>query len=85
MKSLLFIIALILELFYIWMFVLTIRRPGFRFWPPPVWLKNSIWASFLPQISFRTLRVQMISMLTENATRDQDYRTRTNCAVRSKT
>lgn len=35
MKSLLFIIALILELFYIWMFVLTIRRPGFRFWPPP--------------------------------------------------
>lgn len=35
MKPLLFISALILELFYIWMFVLTIRRPGFRFWPPP--------------------------------------------------
>jgi protein-S-isoprenylcysteine O-methyltransferase Ste14 len=34
-KSLLFIIALILELFYIWMFIWTIRRPGFRFWPPP--------------------------------------------------
>ena len=31
---LLFISALIMELFYILMFVLTIKREGFRFWPP---------------------------------------------------
>lgn len=35
MKWWLFLLALILELFYLWMFILTIRRPGFRFWPPP--------------------------------------------------
>jgi protein-S-isoprenylcysteine O-methyltransferase Ste14 len=35
MKWLMFIIALVLELFYILMFTLTIRLPSFRFWPPP--------------------------------------------------
>lgn len=34
-KWLLFVAAIGLELFYIWMFVRTIRRPDFRFWPPP--------------------------------------------------
>lgn len=35
MILLLFLTALLLELIYILLFVLTIRRPPFRFWPPP--------------------------------------------------
>jgi protein-S-isoprenylcysteine O-methyltransferase Ste14 len=35
MSLILFVIALSFELFYFLMFVLTIRLPGFRFWPPP--------------------------------------------------
>lgn len=46
MKWLMFIIALVLELFYILMFILTIRLPSFRFWPPPSarsWQFFAIW------------------------------------------
>jgi protein-S-isoprenylcysteine O-methyltransferase Ste14 len=35
MAKILFTISLVLEVFYVVMFVLTIRRPGFSFWPPP--------------------------------------------------
>jgi protein-S-isoprenylcysteine O-methyltransferase Ste14 len=35
MILLLFLTALVLELVYILLFILTIRRPPFRFWPPP--------------------------------------------------
>ena len=35
MKPILFTMAIAFEIFYILMFVLTIRMPGFRFWPPP--------------------------------------------------
>lgn len=35
MKDILFLTALVLEGFYYVMFILTLRRPGFRFWPPP--------------------------------------------------
>jgi protein-S-isoprenylcysteine O-methyltransferase Ste14 len=35
MKWILFSAALVLEIIYVWLFVLTIRLPGFRFWPPP--------------------------------------------------
>lgn len=35
MKTFLFASAVVLELFYVLMFLLTLRRPGFRFWPPP--------------------------------------------------
>jgi len=35
MASFIFISAVCLELLYILLFLLTIRRPGFRFWPPP--------------------------------------------------
>jgi protein-S-isoprenylcysteine O-methyltransferase Ste14 len=35
MKPILFLAALTLEIFYTLMFVLTIRLPYFRFWPPP--------------------------------------------------
>ncbi len=35
MKLILFIIAISFELFYLLMFVLTIKLPGFSFWPPP--------------------------------------------------
>jgi len=35
MTLLLFFTALLFELIYIALFILTIRRPGFRFWPPP--------------------------------------------------
>ncbi len=31
----LFIPTVLLEIFYIFLFRLTIKRPGFRFWPPP--------------------------------------------------
>ncbi len=31
----LFFAALVFELFYVVMFIMTIRRRGFRFWPPP--------------------------------------------------
>ena len=35
MTLLLFLIALLFEFVYIVLFILTIRLPGFRFWPPP--------------------------------------------------
>jgi protein-S-isoprenylcysteine O-methyltransferase Ste14 len=35
MTLLLFLTALLFELIYILLFILTIRLPGFRFWPPP--------------------------------------------------
>lgn len=35
MNLILFFIALVLELFYVLMFTLTIRLDNFRFWPPP--------------------------------------------------
>lgn len=35
MKLILFTTALVFELFYVLMFILTIRLPSFRFWPPP--------------------------------------------------
>ena len=35
MILLLFFIALVLEIAYLGLFWLTLRRPGFRFWPPP--------------------------------------------------
>lgn len=31
----LFAVTVILELIYVALFVLTIKLPGFRFWPPP--------------------------------------------------
>jgi protein-S-isoprenylcysteine O-methyltransferase Ste14 len=34
-NSILFSISLVLELFYLLMFSLTLRQHGFRFWPPP--------------------------------------------------
>jgi protein-S-isoprenylcysteine O-methyltransferase Ste14 len=38
MNLILFITAIALELIYIYLFLLTIRLPQFRFWPPPsVW------------------------------------------------
>jgi len=40
----LFISAVCLELIYTLLFILTIRRPGFRFWPPP---KAFSWQFFL--------------------------------------
>jgi protein-S-isoprenylcysteine O-methyltransferase Ste14 len=40
----LFMIAVCLELIYILLFILTIRQPGFRFWPPP---KAFSWQFFL--------------------------------------
>ena len=40
----LFICAVCLELVYILLFILTIKRPGFRFWPPP---KAASWQFFL--------------------------------------
>ena len=35
MIPILFAIALALEIVYLGLFWLTLRRPGFRFWPPP--------------------------------------------------
>jgi protein-S-isoprenylcysteine O-methyltransferase Ste14 len=35
MTLILFLSALLLEILYIVLFILTIRLPGFRFWPPP--------------------------------------------------
>ena len=35
MTLILFLSALLLEFLYIVLFILTIRLPGFRFWPPP--------------------------------------------------
>ncbi len=35
MNLILFFVALVLELFYVLMFTLTIRLDNFRFWPPP--------------------------------------------------
>jgi protein-S-isoprenylcysteine O-methyltransferase Ste14 len=35
MTLFLFLTALLLEIIYILLFILTIRLPGFRFWPPP--------------------------------------------------
>ena len=35
MKLFLFLTSVSVEVIYIALFVLTIRRPGFRFWPPP--------------------------------------------------
>lgn len=35
MKLILFLVTISFELFYLLMFVLTIKLPGFRFWPPP--------------------------------------------------
>lgn len=40
----LFVVTVILELIYIVFFVLTIKLPGFRFWPPP---KARCWQFFL--------------------------------------
>jgi protein-S-isoprenylcysteine O-methyltransferase Ste14 len=37
LKWILFLIALILEILYGLLFVLTVKVPGFRFWPPPSW------------------------------------------------
>jgi protein-S-isoprenylcysteine O-methyltransferase Ste14 len=44
MKLTLFFIALILEVMYGLLFILTIERPGFRFWPPP---SRRSWQFFL--------------------------------------
>ena len=33
--NILFAGSILIELVYILLFVLTIRQPGFRFWPPP--------------------------------------------------
>ena len=41
---LLFLVTLILELIYVLLFVLTIKLPGFRFWPPP---SHRSWQFFL--------------------------------------
>ncbi len=35
MKDCLFVSAIVLEILYVALFVLTLRQPGFRFWPPP--------------------------------------------------
>ena len=47
MKTFLFMIALMLELFYILMFILTIKLPGFRFWPPPSHRSWQFFASWI--------------------------------------
>jgi protein-S-isoprenylcysteine O-methyltransferase Ste14 len=35
MKQFLFLSSILIEILYILLFVLTIKRPNFRFWPPP--------------------------------------------------
>jgi protein-S-isoprenylcysteine O-methyltransferase Ste14 len=35
LKQFLFYASVLIEVVYIYLFVLTIRKPGFRFWPPP--------------------------------------------------
>jgi protein-S-isoprenylcysteine O-methyltransferase Ste14 len=35
MKQSLFLASILIEVLYITLFILTIKRPGFRFWPPP--------------------------------------------------
>lgn len=47
MTLLLFFIALLFELIYIWLFALTIRKPGFRFWPPPAARSWQFFAAWL--------------------------------------
>lgn len=37
METVLFSVAVILELIYIFLFLASIKQPGFRFWPPPSW------------------------------------------------
>jgi protein-S-isoprenylcysteine O-methyltransferase Ste14 len=43
----LFILTLILEIVYLALFILTIRLPGFRFWPPPSARSWQFFASWL--------------------------------------
>lgn len=47
MKQFLFWGSIIIEVGYLLLFVLTIRRPGFRFWPPPSHRSWQFFASWL--------------------------------------
>jgi protein-S-isoprenylcysteine O-methyltransferase Ste14 len=47
MRLILFNTAITFELFYVLMFVLTIRLPSFRFWPPPSHRSWQFFASWL--------------------------------------
>lgn len=47
MKLILFGAAFVFELFYVLMFILTIVRPGFRFWPPQSHRSWQFFASWL--------------------------------------
>jgi hypothetical protein len=47
MRLILFNTAIAFELFYVLMFVLTIRLPSFRFWPPPSHRSWQFFASWL--------------------------------------
>jgi protein-S-isoprenylcysteine O-methyltransferase Ste14 len=42
--QILFLVTIVLELIYVTLFVLTIKLPGFRFWPPP---KARSWQFFI--------------------------------------
>ncbi len=46
-SSLLFALAILSELVYLALFILTIKRPGFRFWPPPSWHSWQFFAAWL--------------------------------------